>query len=100
MRSCARRGLTMIAPGRSLRGATAPLKQGDYPSNTVIALMTLAPQSAAAGMSLGPVRKVALLAALTNELQDAGPAIASTIIEYLLRIAVGNGLAKVSLTNG
>jgi hypothetical protein len=48
-----------------------------------------------AGMPLGPVRKVALIGALSNELESASAGIAATIIEYLLKVAVGNGLAKV-----
>ncbi|KRR14534.1 hypothetical protein [Bradyrhizobium valentinum] len=47
------------------------------------------------GMPLGPVRKVALIAALTNELETATASVASTIIEHVLKVAVGNGLAKV-----
>ncbi|WP_354130428.1 hypothetical protein [Bradyrhizobium sp. RT4a] len=52
-------------------------------------------QGVFAGMPLGPVRKVALIAALTNELETASASVASTIIEHVLKIAVGNGLAKV-----
>jgi hypothetical protein len=47
------------------------------------------------GMPLGPIKKVALIGALSNELETASASIASTIIEYLLKVAVGNGLASV-----
>jgi len=47
------------------------------------------------GLPLGPVRKVALIGALTNELENASANIASVIIAHVLKIAVGNGLAKV-----
>ena len=39
--------------------------------------------------------KVALIAALTSELETASASVASTIIEHVLKVAVGNGLAKV-----
>ncbi|MBR0787389.1 hypothetical protein [Bradyrhizobium iriomotense] len=47
------------------------------------------------GMPLGPVRKVALIGALSSELENASAGTASTIISHVLKIAVGNGLAKV-----
>ncbi len=47
------------------------------------------------GMPLGPVRKVALIGALSNELENASAGTASTIISHVLKVAVGNGLAKV-----
>ncbi len=123
-----------------LRSPTAPLTQSGFPSSTVVQLMLLAPQSAAArlfelavqidltgitqfsfplptnfadavfieegfpipvregdfvGMLLGPVRKLALIGALTNELERASGNVASTIISHVLEVAVGNGLAKV-----
>jgi len=52
-------------------------------------------QGSFAGMPLGPVRKVALIAALTNELERASGNVASTIVSHVLEIAVGNGLAEV-----
>jgi hypothetical protein len=52
-------------------------------------------QGTFAGMPVGPVRKLALIAALTTELERATSDIASTVIEHVLRIAVGNGLATV-----
>jgi hypothetical protein len=52
-------------------------------------------QGVFAGMPLGPVRKCALIGALTSELETASASVASTIIEHVLKIAVGNGLAKV-----
>jgi hypothetical protein len=48
-----------------------------------------------AGMPLGPVRKVALICALSNELERASGDVASIIISHCLEIAIGNGLAKV-----
>lgn len=59
-------------------GYPIPLGQGDF-----------------AGMPLGPVRKVALIAALTNELERASADTAAIIISHVLEIAVGNGLDKV-----
>lgn len=52
-------------------------------------------QGTFAGMPLGPVRKVALIAALTNELENTSAPVASVIISHVLKITVGNGLAKV-----
>lgn len=52
-------------------------------------------QGSFAGMPLGPVKKVALIAALSSELETASARVASTIIEHVLKVAVGNGLAKV-----
>ena len=46
-------------------------------------------------MPLGPIRKVALIGALSSELENASAGTASTIISHVLKIAVGNGLAKV-----
>lgn len=59
-------------------GAPIPLRQGTYQ-----------------GFSIGPVRKLALLAALSGELENASGGIAETIIDYTLSVAVGRGLDAV-----
>ncbi|MEY9183143.1 hypothetical protein ABIG06_004724 [Bradyrhizobium sp. USDA 326] len=48
-----------------------------------------------AGMLLGPVRKVALIGALTGELENLSAPVASVIIGHVLKVAVDKGLAKV-----
>jgi hypothetical protein len=52
-------------------------------------------QGAFEGMPLGPVRKVALIGALSNELENGSASLASTIIGHVLKVAVGDGLTKV-----
>jgi hypothetical protein len=59
-------------------GAPIPLRQGVF-----------------VGMPVGPVRKLALLAALSNELENASGNIAETIISHTLEVAVGRGLDAV-----
>jgi hypothetical protein len=59
-------------------GQPIPLRQGVY-----------------VGMPVGPVRKVALMAALSNELESASGDIAETIISNTLSVAVGRGLDAV-----
>jgi hypothetical protein len=50
------------------------------------------------GMTVGPLRKLALLAGLSNELENASGGIAETIISYILEISVGRGLDAVLLS--
>ncbi len=59
-------------------GAPIPVRQGVF-----------------VGMPVGPIRKLALLAALSNELESASGDIAETIISHTLEIAVGRGLDAV-----
>ncbi|MCA1415287.1 hypothetical protein I6F30_29770 [Bradyrhizobium sp. NBAIM20] len=47
------------------------------------------------GMPLGPVRKVALLGALSGALENFSAPVASVIIGHVLKVAVDKGLAKV-----
>jgi hypothetical protein len=51
-----------------------------------------------AGMTVGPLRKLALIAGLSNELEYASGGIAETIINYTLEISVGRGLDAVLLS--
>jgi hypothetical protein len=50
------------------------------------------------GMAIGPVRKLALLAALSSELESASGDIAQAIIGHTLEVAVGRGLDAVLLS--
>jgi hypothetical protein len=50
------------------------------------------------GMTVGPLRKLALIAGLSNELEYASGGIAETIISYILEISVGRGLDAVLLS--
>jgi hypothetical protein len=50
------------------------------------------------GMTVGPLRKLALLAGLSNELENASGGIAETIIAYILETSVGRGLDAVMLS--
>jgi hypothetical protein len=50
------------------------------------------------GLSVGPVRKVALIAALSNELENYSAPVASVVISHLLRVSVNNGALKVLLS--
>jgi hypothetical protein len=50
------------------------------------------------GMMIGPVKKIALIAGLSNELESASGNIAETIIGYTLDVAVGRGLDTVLLS--
>jgi hypothetical protein len=52
-------------------------------------------QGTFAGMPIGPVHKLALLAALSGELESASGNIAETIISHTLEVAVGRGLDAV-----
>ena len=63
-------------------GAVIPTRQGSY-----------------AGMTVGPVRKIALLAALSDELETSSGDIATAIISNALSIAVHKGLDAVLLSN-
>jgi hypothetical protein len=51
------------------------------------------------GMPVGPVRKLALLSALSAELESASGDIAQTIISHTLEVAVGRGLDAVLFSN-
>ncbi|MDA9400777.1 hypothetical protein [Bradyrhizobium sp. CCBAU 45389] len=51
------------------------------------------------GQLIGPVKKVALIAPLTNELENLSAPNASVVISRLLKIAVGNGGLKVLLSS-
>ncbi|WP_453965964.1 hypothetical protein [Bradyrhizobium elkanii] len=50
------------------------------------------------GQLIGPTKKIAMLAPLSNELENLSAPNASVVISRLLRIAVGNGGAKVLLS--
>jgi hypothetical protein len=50
------------------------------------------------GLMVGPVRKVALIAALTNELENLSAPVASLVISHLLKISVNDGGLKVMLS--
>jgi hypothetical protein len=52
-------------------------------------------QGSFSGMVVGPVHKLALLAALSGEMESASGDIAQTIISHTLEIAVGRGLDAV-----
>ncbi|MBR0746195.1 hypothetical protein JQ582_19880 [Bradyrhizobium japonicum] len=52
-------------------------------------------QGTFAGLPLGPVRKVALIGALTGEMENLSAPVASVIIGHVLKVAVDKGLAKV-----
>jgi hypothetical protein len=55
-------------------------------------------QGSFAGMTVGPLRKLALLAGMSNELEFASGGIAETVIAYTLEVAVGRGLDAVLLS--
>jgi hypothetical protein len=55
-------------------------------------------QGTFAGFTIGPVRKLALLSALSGELETATGGVATTIIGHTLETAVGRGLDKVLLS--
>jgi hypothetical protein len=48
---------------------------------------------------VGPVCKLALITSMTNELKNAAPEIAETVLRYAIRTAVGYGLDSVLLSN-
>ncbi len=62
--------------------APIPLRQGSF-----------------VGMPVGPVRKLALLAGLSSQLENASGGIAEAIISNTLEIAVGRGLDAVLLSS-
>jgi hypothetical protein len=57
-----------------------------------------AAQGSFAGMMIGPVKKVALITALSAELESYSAPVASTVISHLLRVSVSNGALKVLLS--
>jgi hypothetical protein len=63
-------------------GSPIPVKQGVF-----------------AGMPVGPVHKLAVLAGLSGELETATGNLAETIIGYALEVAVGRGLDAVLLSS-
>jgi hypothetical protein len=63
-------------------GAAIPVRQGVF-----------------AGMNVGPTCKLAMLASLSGELQNASGGIAETIISHTLEVAVGRGLDAVLLSD-
>ena len=50
------------------------------------------------GLPIGPIKKVALIAPLTNELENLSAPVASVVISHLLRVSVSDGGAKVLLS--
>ncbi|WP_354099347.1 hypothetical protein [Bradyrhizobium sp. S3.9.2] len=55
-------------------------------------------QGAFEGLLIGPIKKVALISALSNELENYSAPIASVVISHVIKIAVGDGGAKVLLS--
>ena len=56
-------------------------------------------QGVFAGMPLGPIKKIAMIAALTAELEYMSIFTAALIIEHVLKVAVGRGLDAVLFDN-
>ncbi|MDE5461155.1 hypothetical protein [Bradyrhizobium sp. CSS354] len=50
------------------------------------------------GLLIGPIRKVAMIGALSNELENYSAPVASVVISHVIKIAVGDGGAKVLLS--
>jgi hypothetical protein len=72
---------SFAAAGFIAEGAPIPLRQGVYQ-----------------GFTVGPVRKLALISALSSEMESASGGIAEALTDYTLQIAVGRGMDGIMLS--